>query len=53
MLGGEAVTLLKKMRLLQRKRDEMDAKRVMDKTRKYLCQARPPICTQYICGHLK
>lgn len=38
LLDPEIVTTLKKMRLLQKKRDEMDAKRVLDKTRKYLAQ---------------
>ena len=35
-LGAETMTLLKKMRLLQRKGGEMEPKKVMEKTRKYL-----------------
>ena len=35
-LGPETMTLLKKMRLLKRKGAEMEPKKVMEKTRKYL-----------------
>ena len=47
------MTTLKKMRLLQKKRDEMDAKRVMDKTRKYLAQVGSPPCTTLLLQHFQ
>ena len=42
MLGGDTMTLLKKLRLLAKKADagEMDPRRVQDKHRKYLGQVR-------------
>lgn len=36
VLGDDAITLVRKLRTLQRKKDEMDESRIIDKTKKYL-----------------
>ena len=45
-LGAETMTLLKKMRLLQRKGSEMEPKKVMEKTRKYLASVGDAVAEQ-------
>lgn len=40
VLGDEAMTLVRKLRTLQRKKDEMDQSRIIDKTKKYLVRCQ-------------